>query len=713
MDINNKKQYNQGIGKYKILSSTAGVGSLVTTKWGGFIMPLSISDWQFIKTLSAEITKPENANHTLQQLGNLAGVEIIDDTRFVEFLKQKKQMTALKCFIAVPHIQLDKFNQIDKSEHPIYKKKQDLGVELKDEMFVIPAINFPKWFISSKNYELKSIDDWAEIWKTERCNDGKMDYFAPPRDPYKKTFRTFKKSMLTDKTVYDLLKPVPMVLICPNGHISDIPWYQYFCAKLAGEKIDRPEGFELFNYDYVSCPKSHDEKHNLQWITNRNQGESWGTLKCSHCQRTVSLAGIMNIKPFCRGERPWDSENRREICMSGHDRTIMQMALVTSNSIYYANSLSSLYIPNEYIEKPEGQLSAEANKMLKKIEEKIYPRYEHRTETPSRDDFWQKMFENSDTLRDAADDDDIELSESDWNEIKQSFVNPDETKEVDVLATYRLNEYQVFAKNSKTPGDKPGLHFRDIDLPDYLKEYFTKIQTIDTLAVTTTQLGFSRVSMPSPKIVSEKVVYPDEQIKPIYASNKEDVLVLPANQLFGEGIFFMFNEEKVNQWAKRHNLDEYYQCNLNDDDMSKFMSDEMDQYGRARFYLLHTFSHIIMKEMEFSCGYPTASLNERLYYSDQMCGVLIYTADGAEGSMGGLVWQGQPHLIANIIKTAMNRALNCSSDPMCWENEDGLNRASCFSCTMISETSCEQRNLGLDRRALVDGRFGYFKETIG
>ena len=59
------------------------------------------------------------------------------------------------------------------------------------------------------------------------------------------------------------------------------------------------------------------------------------------------------------------------------------------------------------------------------------------------------MFENSDTLRDAADDDDIELSESDWNEIKQSFVNPDETKEVDVLATYRLNEYQVFCQELK------------------------------------------------------------------------------------------------------------------------------------------------------------------------------------------------------------------------------------------------------------------------
>ena len=40
MEINNKKQYNQGIGKYKILSSTAGVGALVTTKWGGFVLSL-------------------------------------------------------------------------------------------------------------------------------------------------------------------------------------------------------------------------------------------------------------------------------------------------------------------------------------------------------------------------------------------------------------------------------------------------------------------------------------------------------------------------------------------------------------------------------------------------------------------------------------------------------------------------------------------------
>ena len=39
MEIHKDIQYNQGIGKYKVLSSNAGVGSIVTTKAGFFIMP--------------------------------------------------------------------------------------------------------------------------------------------------------------------------------------------------------------------------------------------------------------------------------------------------------------------------------------------------------------------------------------------------------------------------------------------------------------------------------------------------------------------------------------------------------------------------------------------------------------------------------------------------------------------------------------------------
>lgn len=54
MDIRKENQYNQSMGKYKILS-TAGVGSIITTKWGGFIMPLSIDNWKFVEVVSNKI----------------------------------------------------------------------------------------------------------------------------------------------------------------------------------------------------------------------------------------------------------------------------------------------------------------------------------------------------------------------------------------------------------------------------------------------------------------------------------------------------------------------------------------------------------------------------------------------------------------------------------------------------------------------------------
>ena len=106
--------------------------------------------------------------------------------------------------------------------------------------------------------------------------------------------------------------------------------------------MDDDAGFELFGYDCEDC--SCGGKHNIKWLNSRNQAESWGTLKCSKCGYSVSLAGIMNIKPYCRGERPWvNKDNAYERCLSTGQKTKMQVAMVTSNSIYYASGFSSLY----------------------------------------------------------------------------------------------------------------------------------------------------------------------------------------------------------------------------------------------------------------------------------------------------------------------------------------------------------------------------------
>ena len=62
MEIHKDLQYNQGIGKYKVLSSNAGVGSIVTTKAGFFIMPKSVSFWGFVRDVNIIILRLSKVN---------------------------------------------------------------------------------------------------------------------------------------------------------------------------------------------------------------------------------------------------------------------------------------------------------------------------------------------------------------------------------------------------------------------------------------------------------------------------------------------------------------------------------------------------------------------------------------------------------------------------------------------------------------------------
>lgn len=638
MEIYKQNQYNQGVSKYKLLSSNAGVGSIITTKAGNFIMPLSTSQWDFVKAVENELEHYPNETDPTK-VADRTGVDAIDDARFINFLQHDQELIHLKMLIDIPFLSLTPFNTPDYKTHPLYKKHElkNAGT-LKADHFQIPAIHFPRWFYSRRHSTFKPLEKWKRDWQAKRCNGGKLEYFAPPRDPGHKTGRK-RKEFNSEVDLYMPLTQVPLLLICKNGHLSDIPWYELFCANIEGNKhlLDRPEGFRLFDYSCQECKSGGN--HQLQWIENRNQSESWGTLKCSECKETVSLEGIMNIRPICIGEMPWNKESRtsRRPCTDHFSNpSTMRVVLATSNSVYYADTFSSLYIP---------------------------PRY-------------HAVHQSEDTHRDYRE-------------------------------NYRFEEYSVFTNHSRSTIEENKLNFVDIDLPPELAPYFTKIQQVNNLAITSTQLGFSRVAIPTPKRIDGYVV--TEDLQPIYEKEKMDVNVLPAIQKYGEGLFFQFNTEAVDRWQEQHRqkFDLRYQKKTGW--MEETLKDEMEMYGAPRFFLLHTFSHLLLKEFEFSCGYPAASLQERLYYSDRMCGVLIYTADGGEGSMGGLVWQGQPHLIKKIIFDALERAETCSGDPICWLNEEKLNHSSCFSCTLVSETSCEKMNLGFDRRAIVDPEFGFFK----
>jgi hypothetical protein len=184
---------------------------------------------------------------------------------------------------------------------------------------------------------------------------------------------------------------------------------------------------------------------------------------------------------------------------------------------------------------------------------------------------------------------------------------------------------------------------------------------------------------------------------------------LPAIEVRGEGIFIHFSETALVPWeshgAVRRRIDA--------------TSREADALGwswlpqvSARFIALHTLAHLLIRRLTFECGYSSASLREKVYArppggDEPMAGILIYTAAGdAEGSLGGLVRQGEPPRLARTLVAAAADASWCSADPICSEARSGpggLNRGACHACSLVAETSCAHGNLLLDRILLTGG----------
>ena len=70
-----------------------------------------------------------------------------------------------------------------------------------------------------------------------------------------------------------------------------------------------------------------------------------------------------------------------------------------------------------------------------------------------------------------------------------------------------------------------------------------------------------------------------------------------------------------------------------------------------------------------------------------------------------------------ILSNALLRASDCSSDPICYNTQDGqgvggLSLAACYSCALIPDISCEEFNCFLDRWLLIDKEFGFFNLNL-
>ncbi|MEN6444013.1 MAG: DUF1998 domain-containing protein [Methanoregula sp.] len=214
-----------------------------------------------------------------------------------------------------------------------------------------------------------------------------------------------------------------------------------------------------------------------------------------------------------------------------------------------------------------------------------------------------------------------------------------------------------------------------------------KIRTI------TVQTGYRRMVAHADKNDTKKVST---------AVHLEQDFWYPGFEGFGEGLFITFGE---GQFPKI--LDETAYKNWKDHDKTKIQdkTDWADICTLPEFVWLHTLSHALIRAVSEYTGYSAASLRERIYLSrdKKTGGILIYnTTPGQDGGMGGLT--GIAKTFAPVVKTAEEIIKICSNDPLCYDlkkSAENLNGAACYSCLLISETSCEHRNLWLDRHLLL------------
>ena len=527
----------------------------------------------------------------------------------------------------------------------------------------IPTVRFPTWYYCPFCGQMKQTTYYqtqpqcdAIQWKDgRRCSsEGK-----------------FRRKMIPER----------FIVICPEGHIDDFPVAEW-----------------------VHSGSGHDYDPNTCQIRRSTGGASANLngvfYKCT-CGAKKTMARAMNkgslnsIGYKCKSTKPWLGIKGDEICSSKSED--LKVVLRGATNVWFADTRSSISIP------------VDDTTTKRKIVGILTEFFDKVNASRTNGDF------NRDIINMLAD-----VKGVDAEELYAAFVeraknlqgndNIDENISED---EYRLQEYKVLCKNSGS--DAMDFHSINHPIDEYdpaIHEYFKSISLVPKLRETRAFVGFSRLE-PDQKTISERK-------KELRLGTEEDWL--PAIEVFGEGIFFEFDSTKLSAWAERADVKERISLLNKSYHKAKFGTDTQGNL-RAEYVLIHTFAHLIINQLSFDCGYGSSSIRERIYCEKtsndlKMYGVLIYTASGdAEGSLGGLVRQGEKGRLEDTIHNAVENAAWCTSDPICIQSSgqgpESMNLAACHNCALLPETCCETGNRLLDRGmvigTLMDPEMGYFK----
>jgi len=540
----------------------------------------------------------------------------------------------------------------------------------QDSKKVASAKYFPEWMYCPNCERFKHINDWWKFWHQtlQKWNEPNPDEkFIKP-----KCYHCFDEAKTKNKKKkYYELEQVRFIMTAPNGEIRDLPWEYWNRAEKNVKEEDADGGNIRINWAEKCC-----DNQDLRYLRSETFADLAGIrIKCMNkdCKengREVTLAGLFGLRIGKDKEKQFKPVIR------------------TSNSVYYPLCINSIYLPRKNQEIKQDDKATIRNLLASGVsKEIIYTTFQNLYDKQTIDDFVEE--------KDEA------------------------TFETEIQ--YRLMEYKFILEHPNYKEEHNSNLIYENQVTDTLSEFgISTLKKVKRLKLTTVQTGYTRQE-PFDKDIFLRDVDNPSQIKIKYTSSLwPNTKYLLAIESFGEGIFIDLDKTKVDKWFYKHynNTPAFKErINILQDRISpsEFIQKMKfsDKKHLAKFVLVHTLSHLLVKELEFLCGYAATSLNERLFIdSNNMQGVLLYTIAGSEGSYGGLISHSDPTSFKKILESALFRSKDCASDPVCYHSDGqgigGKNLAACYSCTLLPETSCEEYNSFLDRVLLIDKNFGFF-----
>ncbi len=270
------------------------------------------------------------------------------------------------------------------------------------------------------------------------------------------------------------------------------------------------------------------------------------------------------------------------------------------------------------------------------------------------------------------------------------FVRPDET-----LQVMTLNQLKQRAEQERPRY----LTVYNVAYRDALEDTgLTDVSLIGDFPVTTVVVGYTRDESEADNTIIR--AFPrlrGDSRTPLFVDTTET-----------EALMFRLNPVRVFRWLKYNGLtDGYDLASLDDEDEVKIRAwilnqmrtvdpfqqiPESDPINCAVYSLVHSFSHLVLRQAVIQSGFDRTSLSEYLF--QRALAFVVYSNNRSAFTIGGLYTLFEQTLHEHL-RAAIDRSETCVYDPVCIENT-----GACHACMYISEMSCEHFNRNLDRKYL-------------